>query len=54
MLIGPDQHIRFQVEPERRHRLLLALDDISVTEQKMDQIQAYEQQRRKQEPWLFS
>ena len=54
MLIGPDQHIRFQVEPERRHRLLLALDDISVTEQKMDQIQAYEQQRREQEPWLFS
>ena len=54
MVIGPDQHIRFQVEPERRHRLLLALDDISVTEQKMDQIQAYEQQRREQEPWLFS
>jgi 3-isopropylmalate/(R)-2-methylmalate dehydratase small subunit len=42
------------VEPERRHRLLLALDDISVTEQKMDQIQVYEQQRREQEPWLFS
>ncbi|HCA16069.1 MAG TPA: 3-isopropylmalate dehydratase small subunit [Alcaligenes faecalis] len=54
MLTGPDQQIRFQVEPERRRRLLLALDDISVTEQKMDQIQAYEQQRRAQEPWLFS
>ncbi|XOT96271.1 3-isopropylmalate dehydratase small subunit [Alcaligenes pakistanensis] len=53
-LTGPDQHIHFQVEPERRRRLLLALDDISVTEQKMDQIQTYEQQRRAQEPWLFS
>ncbi|GHC57360.1 3-isopropylmalate dehydratase small subunit [Alcaligenes pakistanensis] len=53
-LTGPDQHIHFQVELERRRRLLLALDDISVTEQKMDQIQTYEQQRRAQEPWLFS
>lgn len=54
VLIGPDQHIHFQVEPERRHRLLLALDDISVTEQKLETIRAYEQQRKEQEPWLFS
>lgn len=54
MLIGPDQRIHFQIEPERRRRLLLALDDVSVTEQKMETIRAYEQQRKKQEPWLFN
>lgn len=54
MLIGPDQHIHFQIEPERRRRLLLALDDVSVTEQKLETIRAYEQQRKKQEPWLFN
>ncbi len=54
ILTGPGLHMDFAVEPERRHRLLLALDDISVTEQKLDAIQAYEQQRKMKEPWLFS
>ena len=54
ILTGPGLHMDFAVEPERRYRLLLALDDISITEQKLDAIQAYEQQRKMQEPWLFS
>ena len=54
ILTGPGLQMDFAVEPERRHRLLLALDDISVTEQKLDAIQAYEQQRKMKEPWLFS
>ena len=32
----------------------MALDDISVTEQRLEQIRAYEEQRKRQEPWLFS
>jgi len=54
VLAGPDWRIGFTVEPERRHRLLMALDDISVTEQRLEQIRAYEEQRKRQEPWLFS
>lgn len=53
VLTGADLRLRFAIEPERRHRLLRALDDISITEQRMDLIQAYEQRRRQQEPWLF-
>lgn len=53
-LSGPQPPILFHVEPERRRRLLLALDDISITEQKQAMIQAYEEKRKRQEPWLFS
>lgn len=46
--------IPFPVEPGRKHRLLLGLDDIGLTLQWADQIRAYEAQRRSVEPWLFS
>ncbi|HEY3487996.1 MAG TPA: 3-isopropylmalate dehydratase small subunit [Gammaproteobacteria bacterium] len=50
----PDGEILpFHVDQFRRHRLLNGLDDIGMTLQYADDIQAYEKQRRKQAPWLF-
>ncbi len=45
--------IRFDVDPERKHRLLNGLDDIGITLQFTDKIQAYEAKRRQEAPWLF-
>ena len=45
--------IRFEVDAERRHRLLNGLDDISLTLQQAGRIREYEATRRAQEPWLF-
>jgi len=43
----------FDVEPFRKHCLLNGLDDIGLTLQHVDDIRAYEQQRRQQAPWLL-
>ena len=43
----------FEIDAQRKHRLLNGLDDISLTLQRADQIRAYEAQRSKVEPWLF-
>ena len=44
----------FDVDPERKHRLLNGLDDISLTLKFTDRIQAYEARRKVEAPWLFS
>ena len=49
--MGP---IAFDIDPERKHRLLNGLDAISLTLAKADAIRAYEARRRTLEPWLFS
>lgn len=43
----------FEIDPQRRHRLLQGLDDIELTLGKAERIRAYEVQRRAAEPWLF-
>ena len=48
------EFINFDVDPFKKHCLLNGLDDIDLTLQHTDDIQAYEQQRSKQAPWLFS
>ncbi|MBK6741884.1 MAG: 3-isopropylmalate dehydratase small subunit [Hydrogenophilales bacterium] len=45
--------IAFDVDPERKNRLLNGLDDIGITLQFVDRIKAYETQRRQEAPWLF-
>lgn len=45
--------IPFEVDAERRHRLLNGLDDIGLTLQLTDQIKAYEARRKAEAPWLF-
>lgn len=46
--------ISFEIDPFKKHCLLNGLDDIGLTLQHTDEIQAYEQQRKEQTPWLFS
>ena len=48
------QSFAFDVDPERKHRLLNGLDDISLTLKFTDQIQAYEARRKLEAPWLFA
>jgi len=44
----------FEVDAERKHRLLNGLDDIGITLQHVEAIRAYEQRRREEAPWLFA
>ncbi len=51
----PDGAVRrFEIDAERKRRLLGRLDDIPLTLQRADRIRAYEAQRRLAEPWLFA
>lgn len=43
----------FDVDPFQKYRLLNGLDDIGLTLQHADKVQAYEQWRRQQEPWAI-
>jgi 3-isopropylmalate/(R)-2-methylmalate dehydratase small subunit len=45
--------LRFDIDPEAKHRLLNGLDDIALTLQQAEAIRAYEQRRRREAPWLF-
>ncbi len=45
--------IPFEVDGERKHRLLNGLDDIGLTLQHTDDIRAYEVRRKAEVPWLF-
>ena len=44
----------FEVEAFRKHCLINGLDDIGLTLQHVDDIQAYEKRRAHETPWLFS
>ncbi len=46
--------ISFEVDAFKKHSLLNGLDDIGLTLQHADDIQAYELKRKQQAPWLFS
>jgi len=43
----------FKIDEFRKKCLLLGLDEISLTLQHADKIQAFEARRRSEEPWLF-
>jgi 3-isopropylmalate/(R)-2-methylmalate dehydratase small subunit len=45
--------IQFEIDEFRKHRLLNGLDDIGLTLQHVDDIQAYEKKRQQEAPWLF-
>jgi 3-isopropylmalate/(R)-2-methylmalate dehydratase small subunit len=49
-----DAPLHFEIDPARKQRLLLGLDDIGLTLQRADRIRAYEARRRAAEPWLFN
>lgn len=43
----------FDVDADRKHRLLNGLDDIGLTLQHADDIRAFEEHQRARTPWLF-
>jgi len=45
--------IGFEVDAFRKHCLIHGLDDIGLTLQHVDDIKAYEENRKQQAPWLF-
>jgi 3-isopropylmalate/(R)-2-methylmalate dehydratase small subunit len=46
--------IKFEIDENRKHRLLNGLDDIGLTLQEADKIRQYEVERAKRAPWLFA
>ena len=48
------EEIAFEVDGERKHRLLHGLDDIGLTLQYTDEIKAYEERRKSEAAWLFA
>ncbi|MHB9119826.1 MAG: 3-isopropylmalate dehydratase small subunit [Burkholderiales bacterium] len=48
------ERFAFDVDAFRKDCLLNGLDDIGLTLRHVDKIKAYEEKRRKSEPWLFS
>jgi 3-isopropylmalate/(R)-2-methylmalate dehydratase small subunit len=48
------QEFAFAIDAFRKRRLLEGLDDIALTLQSVDEIQAYEERRRREAPWLFT
>jgi 3-isopropylmalate/(R)-2-methylmalate dehydratase small subunit len=54
-VIRPDGHaIPFEVDPFRKECLLNGWDDIGLTLRHADDIRAFEDRRRHEQPWLFS
>ena len=50
---GPDGgSIAFEIDPWKKHCLINGLDDIGQTLQKSDKIDAFEQRRSQEAPWL--
>ena len=43
----------FDIDATRKHNLLNGLDEIGLTLQHSDEIKAYEEKRKKTEPWIF-
>ena len=48
-----DATVRFAIDEFRRECLLDGLDDIGLTMQKVDRIDAFEARQREEQPWLY-
>lgn len=48
------QPFRFEIDPTRKENLLNGLDEIGLTLKHAADIKAYEEKRKKSEPWIFS
>ena len=54
-ITGPDGGcVRFDIDPFRKHCLLNGLDEIGLTLQHADDIQAFEAKHKAAQPWLFA
>ncbi len=53
-ITGPDgDAMRFDIDPFRKHCLVNGLDEIALTLQKSDKVDAFEARQRARQPWLF-
>lgn len=50
---SPEQIFDFELDAGLKRRLLDGLDDIGITLEHVAEIRAYEEQRRREAPWLF-
>jgi 3-isopropylmalate/(R)-2-methylmalate dehydratase small subunit len=46
--------MRFDIDPSRKANLVSGLDEIGLTLKHADEIKAYEEKRKRSEPWIFS
>jgi len=46
--------MNFDIDDTRRNNLLQGLDEIGITLKHSDEIKAYEEKRKRSEPWIFS
>ena len=44
----------FDIDPSRKHSMLNGLDDIGLTLDHADEIKAFEEKHRREQPWLFA
>jgi len=52
-IIGPDGNvIKFEIDAFKKHCLLYGLDDIGLTMEKEDKIQAFETKQKNIQPWI--
>ena len=52
-IIGPDGNvINFEIDAFKKHCLLHGLDDIGLTMEKEDKIQAFEEKQKNIQPWI--
>jgi 3-isopropylmalate/(R)-2-methylmalate dehydratase small subunit len=47
------EEFRFEIDPFRKYCLTNGLDEIGLTLRHADKIRAYEERRRREQPWLF-
>jgi len=47
------EEFRFQIDPFKKYCLVNGLDEIGLTLQHADKIRAFEERRRREQPWLF-
>jgi len=45
--------MRFEIAPFRKHCLINGLDEVGLTLRHSDKIRAFEERRRREQPWLF-
>ena len=53
-IIGSSRTATFEIDAHRKHCLLNGLDDIGLTLKKESAIAAYEEQNRREKPWLWN
>jgi len=51
---GNEKPYHFDIEPTRKENLVNGLDEIGLTLRHKDEIKAYEEKRKRTEPWIFS